>query len=546
MCSIGVRRWCCCGKEREGDDERLFSTDYLKKKKRKERREESSGRPTRSFDEQLFVCAMLRDVASAAQAIITSLSPSMPPFAAAESTASAKSALAGGSHTAVRSNPPAGTTAAETTSTGAAPVQSMKATVTTTLGVYASPQTDESFARRRLSHSKQLVKSRRSEKRFLIHLQQCEQRHPSRLFFAQSAKEGLDAARSMLADACALLQYYYDVLASWGEKDDTAPAAAASSRTLNATPLLAARVEEAMHHPQLRRRAHASQHRLASLLLGDDAEAMMAAFAMRHLPAASAGHHPVQGTPDIALVAESMICFSAPASYRTLDSRIPMALQRILAKALPRLYLAVLFLTLGVEEPAVAPPMTVLQQRYGAWWHSAAAAVAKKKATAGDDDDATESPRTPAVVLPVATVGDVVMQHHDGDGVALATDDEAAARRYFRRYSYLGECFSYVALIYAEMPSMIAMASEANTLALLYAPHEKSLWALRAFIRYHLADQEEVAPSLDIAALLAEEERRCGKVCAAEPSTISSGFAQNVQHWRQTLVLLREGERGGR
>lgn len=498
-------------------------------------------------EEQLFACAVLRDVSTAVQAIVSSFASTAASFVAAESTASAESALAGGSCTAIT---PA-TEEAGASGAVAQVSQAVKMTISGTPATRMNPLAEETLARRRLAACKQMAKGRRSERRFIVHVQQGERRRSSRCFYAQSAKEGLDAARVLLSDACALLQYYYDVVASWSHRDRTAPASAAPPSNLYPAPRLSARVEEVMRHPQLRRRAHAAQQHLPFLLLGEDAEALMAAFSTVSNPlvgpSSSAGADAVScnpsssgGVPDITLVAKSMLYFSASTARLTLATRMAMALQRILAKTLPRLYLAVLLLSLGVEERAVVPT-AALQQRFAAWWRAATATeelpnatAAAMSATAGDDP---ETPGTPCSITAKSS-GTPPQQSNSssvGGGVHGASD-EASARRCFRRYTYLGECFSYIALIFAEMPGMMNMASEAGTLALLYAPQEKSLWALRVFLRYQLADRERAKQSLDIAALLMAEEDHRAKSDAAERRVAAGEFEDFVQRWRQTLL----------
>lgn len=427
----------------------------------------------------------------------------------------------------------------------------------------------DAMTRRSLAASKQLLKRRGGEQRYRVRVHACKPVLTPHHFFSVSPEEGLAAARALLGDAAVLLDYYFHVVdglaATWqGTGDGTASSPHRHSPAL-CTLHLAAVVPPALRrNTRLSSRGRQFRQRLPYLLFGEDHSAILAAATARaqamgasptsavssssgnggggggasrtvgggvsrpsssgaaSLATALDGAADVSATPSIQVLAAAMafFCPSAASAACTLSRRIPLALERVLLKVLPMLYLAIFLLTFGVVE-ADATPAAALEQVYGPWWSQMTSmpsrrrsSLSKSCSTAGVGDGEVGGGAND-IGIGRSSEGSVAGSATPGVAVTGCTAGipppaplEESAKLFCRRYAYLGECFHYLAFAYAELPGLCSMSWEACCMALFYLPHDASLWALLASLSERLNNTSDAKTARRVAVqlLTVEEE----------------------------------------
>ncbi|GET85933.1 hypothetical protein, unknown function [Leishmania tarentolae] len=431
---------------------------------------------------------------------------------------------------------------------------------------YDNTDRAELLSRRRLSRTAQSRNGCHSLQRYRLHLHACEPLLSPRQFFAVSRREGLAAARALLADASALLQYYYEVLDTLSAT--TSPARMSSPLSASSPSLgdfselrLRAAVPSVLRRgASFEVRGQRSRQRLPYLLFGEEPAPLMAAAAARAqamgarctmscgtncdsesaertssapslvtslnertaiaetAAAQSCGvlqdgsdvSWGAAATPPIELLAAALMLAAPSAAGRatTLAARVPLALDRILLKALPKLHLAILVLTLGVREDEVVPT-TLLQRVYGAWWTRAAATPVQgvsSAAAAAAAEAAAASTTAASITVSAASkgLGFRTLRRTRVSAAAGACDavEEEDMRLFYHRYVYLGECFSSLAYLCAELPGLRLMGREACTMALFYLPRNAPLWALWGTLAYQLGNSSEARDNMRVAIAL--------------------------------------------
>ncbi|KAG5507472.1 hypothetical protein JIQ42_07770 [Leishmania sp. Namibia] len=523
-------------------------------------------------EERMFICSILNDIADEAVSASRELQAAITeePVNAAAVTASEGSGLTAGSGGCVA-------TASSDAASACTPVEASASMVAASLSAakqstgrvrrgseaYNDADAAELLARRCLAGSTQLRKGRRAEQRYRVRLHACEPLLSLGHFFAVSWKDGLAAARALLVDASALLQYYYDVLDALSAASSPAglPSPFSSSSRSSSRRLSGLRMRATV--PALLRRGapfevrgQRSRQRVPYVFFGEEPSALMAAAAARAQAmgafrgdegegegAVNATSAPsvvsslkmstavaATATPPIELLAAAMmfVAPSAAARATTLATRIPLALERILLKALPKLYLAIIVLTLGVCKDEVLP-VSLLEHVYGAWWRRAAATPVQGVSSAAT---ASATPALEAAAAAVATATAAPITSSAAPTPSVATtgrregtagpagggnaEDEESVKLLYRRYVYLGECFSSLAYLCAELPGMRLMEREACTMALLYLPRNASLWALSGTLADRIGSPVEALDNMRVAVALASLEESAESSLAAK------------------------------
>ncbi|KPA83679.1 hypothetical protein ABB37_01937 [Leptomonas pyrrhocoris] len=523
-------------------------------------------------EERLFVCSVLADITAASQEAAAAF---VPPH----SSTSVEGADVGG-----EMNTPVGATATAgkgrwTTPAAApgAPTQPTNTTTTTTAtacltsanyhhnhadtvtptalkthGKSTHNGTDEAaaVALRSLAASTQLLKRRGGEQRYRVRVYAYEPALTSQSFFACSPKDGLAAAQSLLVDAAVLLGYYFRVL------DGVADPALlrtgggfidGSSPTMRMPHLSCAVPPVLRSNARLVNRSEDSRQRLLYLLFGDQgtdvlAAAMESAQAMgytspsstlivgAHAHNTSANRTDTVVSPPIEVVAAAMMFVSPSAANATptLASRVPLALERVLLKALPMLYLAICLLTFGADE-VDASPAVLLERSYGPWWELISSPQQQQQE---DHRPSAQAATTRSAATPATAT------------TPPAPTDEQA-QLLFGRYTALGECFHHLALLYAELPGFHSQSWEACSMALFYLPRAASLWALWGELSRRLGHTKESSTALGVAVQLlttpADEtaDRKAGQALPSGRLTEASISPEEPVDWRSRAALLR-------
>ncbi|KPI85802.1 hypothetical protein ABL78_5130 [Leptomonas seymouri] len=540
-------------------------------------------------EERLFVCAALTDIAATSQEAAAAFSSmrssagaeveeadtTAPPTAAegeADGSANTTASTLKGSLTAPATSydtpaQPTKTTAA-TPATGANNSKRINANAAPiSMGWRASPARKaygntkhvrnathdsadgaDTAARRSLEASKQLLRWCGCEQRYRVRVYSREPALAPHQFFASSPKDGLAAAHSLLVDAAVLLEFHYQVmdgLAAPLQRTSAGSSLPYAYSTATRAPRLSAAVPPALRNSSLS--IICGQHypqRLPYLLFGEDhvaiiaaatarAQAMGCGFLSSMVASAGSPHVPrgaadAAAPPSIEVLAAAMMFFSpfAASAANTLASRISLALERVLLKALPMLYLAIFLLTFGVDE-AKATPALLLQHVYGPWWSQISSPHQQQQQahSSSAQEGTASSTASPVTAAPPAQA------------------DELETLLY-RRYTYLGECFRNVSLIYSELPGMRSLSWEACSMALLYLPRDAALWALWGTLLDRLGNAKESKAVLQVAVqLLAMEDgkadRRAGQGLSSEPLAETPVVLEETTERLSRLVLLQ-------
>jgi hypothetical protein len=504
-------------------------------------------------EERLFVCSVLSDITATSQeaaAAFAAPRPSTP----MDTTDAAADTLR------VPTAPSGGSTR-PTTANIAAALSTTTNTTTTTItsshpaarsDAYANADRLDAAARRSLAASRQLLKRRGGEQRYRVRVLACEPVLTPQHFFATSPKDGLAAARALLVDAAALLDYYYRVMDELALNTrvgvDSAALPATHTHSRGSLCLVAAVPPALRRCSRLSSRSQHSRPRLPYLFFGDDRAVILAAATARAQsmgyttscgavpdPQRAPGTSDASISPPIEAVAAALMLFApcAASAAPTLATRIPLALERVLLKVLPMLYLAIFLLTYGVEE-GEATPGAALEQVYGLWWsHISSAPPSRSPQHVSPSRPTFTATRSPTPT-PLAQV-------------------EESGKAFCRRYNYLGECFHYLAFLYAELPGVRSMSWEACSMALYYLPRDPSLWALWGVLSDGFGRTHEAAAALRVAVqlLTMEDQEKAGRKGEGSasapppakpletPAMVAAGVADQLS--RSTLLqFLRE------
>ncbi|KAK7201460.1 hypothetical protein NESM_000209000 [Novymonas esmeraldas] len=513
-------------------------------------------------EERLFVCAMAHDVADAAQAVSRHLREAT--VAGAVDEAASATSCAGRRGETESTPAPAGVSAGVVPSSAvhvasaAAAEGSAERARRRCSGAGDAAAAAEAMARRRLGHTVELLRGRRAEQVYRVRLHTCAPLLSPTHFFVTSPKDGLAAARALMVDAAALLHYYYHCVDGISTTTTTATAAPSpSQRTATPYGLAGLQLRPAVpavlrRHASFTARGLRSRQRLPYLLFGTSPGALMAAAAaraqamgsrstatwsssphsdsgvntplpepsasasleLRGGPAAPATPPPPPPPPPVEVLAAALMLVAPSAATRatTLAARVPLALERVLLKALPKLQLAVLLLTLGVREVDAVPTAT-LERVHRAWWTRAAATSVDGAGVS------TAVPPTASVALssPAPSASPDGCGGGGGGGgeeeqqqQQQQQQQEDRERLCYRRYTYLGECFHALACLAAELPGMRRMAREAGAMALFYAPRDPALWALWGTLADRLGSAAEARDDMRVAVALVELEAAMG------------------------------------
>ncbi|CCW61092.1 unnamed protein product [Phytomonas sp. EM1] len=297
-------------------------------------------------------------------------------------------------------------------------------------------------------------------------------------FFFANPTASIAVVRSLLAEVCALLEYYQENPPLRGHPAPSAGGSAGepSSHAAFATTPAAMGGGDYLQRLCSSFSRHAERGRRSSFL--KSLLTIPSRGSAKKLPNAEGSHR--SAWIDLETVASTAI-FLPSDPLMSHEMQLHLIHRRILFKALQRLFFSVLLLVFNVEEARMRP------ESYTELYAPYFAAAGGEAALSGKADDETES------------------------GVSNALKG--------KRYRYLEECFFFMAFIYAELDGLSKHGYEACTAALMYAPHNAALWMLRAVFLARLKSYKAALQDLDIATTLTETRLNQLRLALVESKT---------------------------